>query len=151
MKVLNDDIVKVKPLQEEIRTIPKTKEPLASFIIPPGCKLYEMVLISVNPEDPIDVQGMNRETGDFDPELALVREVSYKTITTSLENPDINLIPVPMITADGAEVVAMGKINRGSRREVNIIDGNIYEVSASIPAARRKIIRKYFKPLIKTI
>lgn len=124
----------ITPNQAEVRSFPKVKEPTGGFILPKGCKLYEMVTVSENPEDPLDVQGMNRETGEFDPELALIREIRYETAAVSMGTPAVN--------QDGMS----GPIHRGVKRKAIYIDGNVYDYASSVKVVRRKMIRKFFDP-----
>ena len=85
---------KIDPVsnQLEVRQVVKEKVHKGQIMVPPGTFLWEMVLVSENPEDPRDVVGMNRETGEVDTDIAIVRKVRYKTDNKiNLEEPKITL------------------------------------------------------------
>jgi hypothetical protein len=151
--------------QEETRQIRKEKPPLTTYSIPPGCKLWEMVAVSDDPDRPLAVLGMS-EDGSYDPELALVRPARLEAyFTTDYQDPEITIaenVPirtrleaVAMVAASAALGAAIsreavipaditGKIARGQRWKVIQVEGNFYEVASNSRNARRKIIAKHF-------
>lgn len=116
-----------------IRQVLKSRVKLGEFRLQPGMALYEMICVSSNGES---VAGLNPVTGDFDPDLAVVRPVK---------------MPKPVVVA-GDHVKALlgnrnlGKIKPGTHARIDVVDGNLYEVAINGKNARRKIIEKYFEP-----
>jgi hypothetical protein len=92
----------------------------------PGQKIWEMVAVPDTHGEP--VQGMDPQTGQFDPELALVRPAKIETSATALNTFKQGL----------------GEIEPGVHYKVRAIQGNFYEVAINARNARRKIIAKYF-------
>jgi hypothetical protein len=110
----------------DIRQVLKTKVHLGKFKLQPGQKLYEMVCTSNGGKS---VPGLNPVTGDFDPDLSIVREASWDQSVIVAGTPVVN---------------GLGAVLPSVKRKYTVQDGNIYEVAINEANARRKIIAKYF-------
>lgn len=115
-----------------IRQVLKGKAHLGTLTLQPGQKLYEMVCVS---NAGTSIPGLNAVTGDFDPELAIVREAAS-------EKP-VAVAGTPVVAGLGRGI---GKVKPGLKRKFIVQDGNLYEVAINEVNARRKIIKKFFEP-----
>lgn len=122
--------------QYDIRQVLKSRQKIGSFRLYPGTKLWEMVCVSNAGES---VPGLNAVNGDFDPDLAIVREATFKVVTVDAIEPTI---AVDL----GPKIIELGQVKRGVKRTFDICDGNLYDVAMNAETARRKIIKKHFEP-----
>jgi hypothetical protein len=118
----------------DIRQVLKTRKKLGDFKLYPGTCLWEMVVTS---NDGQPVPGLNPVTGDFDPELAMVREARFKIVSAKMVDPEV-VVPF------GSDRAITIKVKAGICREFDVQDGNFYEVASNARVARSKIIKKYF-------
>lgn len=111
----------------DIRQVLKTKHKIGTVRLQPGQKLYEMVCTSNSGQS---VVGLNPVTGDFDPDLAVVRPVHIENTA---------------ITLGSAIVGEFGTVvNASPHHKVTFQDGNIYMEAINESNARKKIIKRFF-------
>lgn len=129
LQITGPDQVKTK---YDIRQVLKAKKHRGKFTLHKGQKLYEMICVSEKGEP---VPGLDPVTGDFDPELAIVRPATYCETVTHI----------------GTRVVPeLGAVLPGIQRTLQLNDGNLYEVAINEKNARRKITERYFPHSHKT-
>lgn len=116
--------------RQVIRVITKGPRYIEGLRPYPGQKIYEMVVVPDHPGDP--VPGLNAETGEFDPELAIIREARLRRIAAKAGDPMVE---------------GLGMVKAGLHKEYMIDDRNFYDAAVNAETARKKIIKKYFLPL----
>lgn len=126
-----------RDIRQVIREVIKASRYMGNFRLQPGQKLYEMVCVGSAGES---VPGLNAVTGDFDPELAIVRECRYEKTAATFDDPINPLLKHPLTGISKAS----GRVKAGIHRKYIVVDGNIYIDAINEANARKKIIKQYF-------